>query len=117
METETSTIISFIPMAILYAIASAIAIASGGLRRWGRMHLWIVGAVSVAFIIAYIDMLAYMEGNRPGPGPGPTLMGAWGHWIFQCLMVAGIIAALLSVRRHFLASRNRPVDRKEPSFH
>ena len=89
-NTQTpASMMSFLPMAILYGIASLIAISSGGgLRRWLRMNLWIIGAVSAAFIIAYI------EWSRPGPGP--TLMAEWGHWIFQSLIAAGIIAAVLS---------------------
>src|SRR5438034_1360747 len=112
METETlaSTIISFIPMAILYAFASAVALSTGGPRRWGRMNLWLLGAVSAAF------MLAFIRWSLPRPGPR-SLMYLVGRWTPLCLLGAGIIAALLSFRRNFLERKTRPEDRKEPSFH
>jgi hypothetical protein len=58
-----NTIIQFIPMTVIYLIASLIAILrrgneqtrSEGFGRWRRMHLWLAGAIGAALILGYIE--------------------------------------------------------------
>jgi hypothetical protein len=93
-------IISLVPMATIYAIASLFALSrrgGGGLRRWGRMHLWLLGAIVAAFVLAYIEWSI--------PVSTPSLMALAGSWLLPCIIVAWIIAALLSYLRTRAARR------------
>lgn len=91
------TIMSFVPMATIYAIASFIAFSrrageqtkAQGFRRWRRMHLWIAGAFGAAFILGYIEWSQ--------PIPTPSLMYLTGRHLIDCLIVACLIPPLLSI--------------------
>jgi hypothetical protein len=93
--SAVQTIIPFVPITVIYAIASIIAISrrngektrSEGFRRWRRMHLWIAGAFIAAFMLAYIEWKM--------PYPTPDLMTLVGHWLFRCLIMVCVIAALV----------------------
>jgi uncharacterized membrane protein YeaQ/YmgE (transglycosylase-associated protein family) len=97
---EPSLIMSLMPMATIYAIASAIAISrhageqtrSQGFRRWRRMHLWIAGAFGAAFILGYVDWTLL----RPQWDPAP-LLALVGTYFVPCLITTCIAAPLLSV--------------------
>jgi hypothetical protein len=99
------TIIAFMPMTTIYAIASLIALwrrvgeqsRSQGFRRWRRMNLWLLGAIGAAFALAYVQWSA--------PGPSPSLMYLAGGWLVYCIIAAGIAAALLSFLRARTASK------------
>jgi amino acid transporter len=98
------TIMPFVPMATIYVIASLFALwrrEGGGLRRWGRMHLWLAGAIVAAVVIAYIEWSM--------PGPSPPLAGLIGTWLVYCLVVACVVGVVLGYlkerRRRFAENR------------
>jgi uncharacterized membrane protein YhaH (DUF805 family) len=105
MQDDASLIIQFVPITVIYVIASLIAISrrgdeqtrSEGFRRWRRMHLWIAGAIVAAFIFAYIEWSM--------PYPTPDLMSLAGHWLVYCLIAACIIAALVGYLKRRAASK------------
>jgi hypothetical protein len=102
------TIIQFVPITVIYVIASLIAISrrsgeqtrSEGFRRWRRMHLWIAGAIVAALILAYIEWSS--------PEPTPTLMYLAGGWLFRCLIAACVIAVLVGYLKRRAARRVAP---------
>jgi hypothetical protein len=102
------TIIQFVPITVIYVIASLIAISrrgdeqtrSEGFRRWRRMHLWIAGAIVAAFILAYIEWSS--------PEPTPDLMYLAGSWLMICLIAACVIAALVGYLKRRAARRVAP---------
>jgi len=110
------TLVQFVPMALIYAIASLIAISRRGdeqtrlqgFRRWRRMHLWIAGAIVAAFVLAYIEWSS--------PEPTPDLMFLAGSWLVRCLIVACAIAALVGYLKRRAARRVAPPPRHDPQL-